>query len=97
EAGMRWPGSDSAIVGFRADCRHRECASWWGLDDAGNVLELVTHFSGDFERPALPDDPAFRRAWAQAQVTALKTRVLAFRSGQAAEQAPAATLNAFEE
>ncbi len=48
-------------------------SSWWGVDDAGEPLVLVTDFGVlDVDWPELPDDPDHRRRHADAQLARLQ-------------------------
>ncbi|HEV7558630.1 MAG TPA: DUF4241 domain-containing protein [Kofleriaceae bacterium] len=72
-----WPGKvDANVIAFSAGYGDGVYASWWGFDALGRVVELVTDFGiGDFPRPALVDDPAYRRQWARAKFVELVAAV----------------------
>ncbi|HUJ60650.1 MAG TPA: DUF4241 domain-containing protein, partial [Kofleriaceae bacterium] len=73
----RWPAAGDAVaIAFASGYGDGVYPSWWGLDATGRPVELVTDFHvGDFPRPTLPDDPAFRRNWAREQLANLRAGV----------------------
>jgi hypothetical protein len=77
-----WPGKvDANVIAFTAGDGDGVYASWWGFDALGRVVELVTDFGiGEFPRPVLADDPAFRRDWARAKFVELVAAVRAMAS-----------------
>jgi len=74
-----WPGNvDANVIAFSAGYGDGVYPSWWGFDALGRVVELVSDFGiGDFPRPALVDDPAYRREWARAKFVELVAGVRA--------------------